>query len=461
MSQLASLCYPSFAFLNNRLDQNPCQVAQRLVDICEDVDDDGYYSIQPLDLQHGQRQYRAPFIYQNSPCICSMGVYNLVQGCAACQQGKEYNSTLWTDWVSNCTMSNINGGQTFPYEIPSDTALPDWACINNANGALSVGGVFRRITGINKTWPDISSLLSSSSSASSTTISSSSTTTYTEVGAAQTVSKVDADPKGDGATASSATTKIVAVVVPLVLVGAVFGAFFAYLRKKRKLKRRGHRLDSSTDLPAGGVRSQASNSGTAVDYAGGTLMAQKNSRVSLFVPSESVFTRGSRRSFATNSVSTGEQGAFFNPNRASTAYTPSSGFDTISRSTEYTYDESYTDYDREDEEEDEHERDRDGPDDDDSISPFSDIHRPQPSVLNTRNNIHSPAFSRRSRSVTTFGSIHLSDASSQHGSDAQSLLTVDSRGAPPSSSGATYGGVHDEDDEEGSDLDDRSLRSRR
>ncbi|GAA5855320.1 hypothetical protein JCM8547_009033 [Rhodosporidiobolus lusitaniae] len=486
---LADRCLAKYVALDNKYGQNPCEVARILVDVCDGYQE-AYYALAPLDLVNGQRQYRSPNPLQATSCLCSMGVYNLVQGCAACQSLAKYDATLWTNWVANCTMSNINNGQTFPYSIPSYTSLPDWACANNAGGSLSVGQVYRHMTGYNGTDPEAGGAggVSSSTSTTTTEAASSASESYSEAKAAQTVSKVNGD-EGDGSSGGGgSTTKVVAVVVPLVLVGALLGAVFAYLRKKRKLRRqtRGHKLASSSDLPgsssspaafaAFGARSFRSNPST-VDFMGGSMMKQKDSRVSLVVPSESVFTRsgagGSRRSrcsFATNSVSTHDADNPFLRRTSSTVYTPSTGFDTISQSgTEFS--SSYLDgdgrsyLDNADEEEEEEDDDRsEGEDDDDDPSPFSDIHRPPPSVLPTRSNIHaSPRSSEYRRSVSTFGSIHLSEssaASTRYGGrdeDGRSLLSVSSRGAPPSSSGATYGGLHDDDEEE----DDASLRSRR
>ncbi|GAA5917397.1 hypothetical protein JCM6882_000844 [Rhodosporidiobolus microsporus] len=439
-ADLDERCLPPFeAVLDNKYGQNPCRVARILTDLpqCQ-WQDDGYYDLPPLDLENNIKTYPPPRAYQATSCLCSMAVYNLVQACAACQQQSGYTASLWTNWVANCTMSNINGGKTFPYDIPDETALPDWACVNNAGGALSVGQVFRHATGGNMSWP-----ASSAFSSSTTTSPSSTAAGYTEAAASKTLSKIDTPSDDASSGGGGASTKIIAVVVPLVAVAAVVGAVLAYLRRKRKFRRRGHRLDSQSDLPASGESLKGGEAATAVHLAGGSLMAQKESRTSLFVPSESVFTRGSGRSFATNSISTGAEEPF---RRTSTMYSPSTGFDTITQSTDFTYDDgrSYTDYDQ----------------DDDSISPFSDIHRPAPSRVTTRNNIHSPSFRR---SVSTFsGSIHLSE--SGHSYDARSLLTMSSRGAPPSSSGATYGGVHDDDasdDDDTDAYDGASVRSRR
>ncbi|GAA5983043.1 hypothetical protein JCM11641_004703 [Rhodosporidiobolus odoratus] len=458
---LAFRCTQSFAPLNNKYGQNPCQIARRLSDVCT-YGNDQYFPLQALDLEDGERSYRPPNPRQATSCLCSMGVYNLVQACAACQQESQYTATQWTNWVANCTMSNINGGATFPFAIPSDTALPDWACANNAGGSLSVGQVFRHVGSYNssRSFPS-----SSSSSSSSTTYLASSTLDdddYTEAAASQTLSKVGAGSEGSSSSSGGSKIMTVAIVIPLVVAAALLGAIFAYLRKKRKFRRRGHRLNSTSDLTGEeGVVGSSRSEPSTVNVAGGGLMKHKESRVSLFLPpSESVFTRNSGRSFTTNSVSTGAPHVHHNsPFRSSTAYTPSTGFDTISRSTEYTYDDgaSYADYERDQS----HTPYRDE-DDDESISPFSDLHRPPPSRTATRNNIHtSPAYRH---SVSTFASsVHLSESSGASQHDSRSLLTVSSRGAPPSSSGATYGGLHDDDErgDSGEDEDEVSLRSGR
>lgn len=201
---------------------------------------------------------------------------------------------------------------------------------------------------------------------------------------------------------------------------------------------------------------------------------------------ESVFTRsGSRRSrggrsIGTNSVSTRQTGgvagdAFLDHHRASTLYSsssPTSGFDTITQSSvgEYSYVSTSAS-----------EEDGDGADDDER-SPFTNsarVARPPPSRVTTRSNIHTaPSFShsssssssrypRRQPSISTFGSasIHLSEAdSASEREDGESLRSVASSGRrPPSSSGATYGGWHEEEEDysgSGSEGEDRrSTRS--
>ncbi|BGP15617.1 hypothetical protein JCM10213_004137 [Rhodosporidiobolus nylandii] len=468
---LSERCLPRYSFLANRLDQTPCTVARRLIDVC-DGEQQAYYDLDPLDLERGQRTYREPNPFQTTSCLCSMGVYNLVQGCAACQDSEPYTATLWTNWVANCTMSMINGGAIFPYSVPADTSLPDWACVNNAGGSLSVGQAFRHITGQNYTTSKSSSSSASASSATSTSASRTQAS-YTAAEASQTLEKTKVDSDDDDV--SGKTTKIVAVVVPLVVVAALLGVVFAYLRKKRNFRRRGHKLGSNADLPVSGAGGLAPvrSRGSTVNFAEGAVMRQKNSRsASLFAPSESVFGRNSvsrPRSFATNSVSTGAGNPF--ANRQSTLYTPSSGFDTS------TFDDGASSFTgtggeryRDDVSSSAHGQ-LDEDDDESSISPFSDLHRPPPSRVTTRNNIHTSPYPHSSpssfrQSASTFGSIHLSEssaASTRGGADARSLLTVSSDGAPPSSCGATYGGLHDdeEDDDDDGEGYEGSLRSRR
>lgn len=90
-SNLSERCLPQYSALDNSLGHNPCRIARRLIDRCDQWD---YYDLPPLDLTHGQRRYPVPSFEQVTPCVCSMGVYNLVQACAACQQTTGYNSTL-------------------------------------------------------------------------------------------------------------------------------------------------------------------------------------------------------------------------------------------------------------------------------------------------------------------------------------------------------------------------------
>ncbi|GAA6055092.1 hypothetical protein JCM3770_001792 [Rhodotorula araucariae] len=446
-------CLDKYDWLENRFGQSPCEVARLLIDLCQSP---SHYALAPLDLEHGQTHYPSPDPFQATSCQCSMGVYNLVQGCAACQQDGRFESTLWTNWVANCTMSNINNGLVFPYDCPAETEIPDWAWENNSNGALSLGQVFRNAYGQDEpTAPSSSSAPSTTAAPSTSPIPN---PAYTEMSGKQSISSIPSDDDDSSSGESSSNVgMIVGIAVSVVIVGALVGAVLAYLhKKKRKLKRRGHRLESSSDLPEhdAGVFGSGVSSSTAA-YSGG-LMKQKNSRVSVFArpaPSERSSTA---RSFATNSVSTGVPvGAY---NRESTLYTPSSGFDTLTRSSGLSYDPSRESYcDRESEAA----LTLEGEDEDDSISPFSDIHRPAPSHVNTRNNIHTVPPSMRS-----YSSFSLSASTTQSpsllshesdGVDATSLFTTSSsRGAPPSSCGATYGGAHDDEDD-----DSGSLRERR
>ncbi|GAA5855889.1 hypothetical protein JCM9279_001158 [Rhodotorula babjevae] len=458
-------CLSKYAVFDNRFGQNPCEVARVLLDMCSPQ---GYYSLPALDLVNNQTHYPSPNPFQATECQCSMGVYNLLQGCAACQQESPYQSTLWTDWVANCTMSNINGGQVFPYACPAEVEIPQWAWQNNANGALSVGQIFRNAYGSPPT---------SSSSSATTSPPATATADYTELSGKQTVSSVPAgditDAQAAHNTSKSVMAALLGVLIPGIAIALVVIGVCVYLRKKRRRFRgRGHKLDSSAELPEhgaghlyGGSDATSSTAGFSSSTAGG-FMKQKDSRVSVFArpaPPRS----STARSFTTNSVSTGVPvGAFGGDGRRdSTLYSASTGFDTLTRSSAFSYDPSEDSY-----------RDEasladtaalNHGDDDESISPFADIHRPAPSLTTTRDNIHSASASAYARSFSTFSlsaSTTRSSAGPSRGAlepDAASLCTTataSSQGAPPSSSGATYGGAQDDEDDE--DDEDEGLSER-
>ncbi|GAA5946179.1 hypothetical protein JCM3775_006309 [Rhodotorula graminis] len=480
-------CLAKYGVLDNRFGQNPCEVARVLLDMCAPQ---AYYSLPALDVVANQTHYPSPNPYQATECQCSMGVYNLLQGCAACQQEAPYQSTLWTDWVANCTMSNINGGQVFPYACPGDVEIPPWAWQNNANGALSVGQIFRNAYGNPQT---------SLSSSSTTSPPATATSDYTELSGKQTVTSVPAgdisDEQAERNTDKSVMAALLAVLIPVVVITLVVVGVCVYLRKKRRRFRgRGHKLDSSAELPEHGAHhlydgsdATSSTAGFSSSTAGGAgagasgFMKQKDSGVSVFAARPAAPQRSSTaRSFTTNSVSTGVPVGAYGDRlgyRESTLYSASTGFDTLTRSSAFSYDpsgDSYRDHDDASLADTTAHRHLD--DDDESISPFADIHRPAPSLTTTRDNIHSaphaPASSSSAyaRSFSTFSLSASTTRSSTGGGgggggdgpvvgssrttlepDAASLrTTASSQGAPPSSSGATYGGAR-EDEEDGDD----------
>ncbi|ELU39474.1 hypothetical protein AG1IA_06492 [Rhizoctonia solani AG-1 IA] len=55
--------------------------------------------------------------------MSSSPVYSLMSACAACQ-GASYGT--WGQWTANCPAGLINNG-TFPFQVPADTAMPQWA----------------------------------------------------------------------------------------------------------------------------------------------------------------------------------------------------------------------------------------------------------------------------------------------------------------------------------------------
>jgi hypothetical protein len=58
-SPLSQRCLPFFSPLNNRLGQNPCQVARELIDQCDGQQQE-YYDLAPLNLDGGETRMRPP-----------------------------------------------------------------------------------------------------------------------------------------------------------------------------------------------------------------------------------------------------------------------------------------------------------------------------------------------------------------------------------------------------------------
>jgi hypothetical protein len=71
-SPLSQRCLPFFSPLNNRLGQNPCQVARELIDQCDGQQQE-YYDLAPLNLDGGETRMRPPNPGQVSLASLSQG----------------------------------------------------------------------------------------------------------------------------------------------------------------------------------------------------------------------------------------------------------------------------------------------------------------------------------------------------------------------------------------------------
>ncbi|KAG8722164.1 hypothetical protein FRC08_006278 [Ceratobasidium sp. 394] len=138
-------CDPSFDWANNSKGQSPCLVAAFLQALCLP-----------------SKQWNVPTLpsgaYYLSPvgnvtgCACASPVYSLMSACAACQ-GASY--ITWGEWTANCPSGFINNG-SFPFPVPSDTTVPQWAMkvidpstsfdIGAAQGKESNGGLSGAVT---------------------------------------------------------------------------------------------------------------------------------------------------------------------------------------------------------------------------------------------------------------------------------------------------------------------------
>ncbi|KAG1832053.1 hypothetical protein EV424DRAFT_82267 [Suillus variegatus] len=119
------ICLSSYGWMNNSLQQNPCVVASYLESVCNGGD----FSISPLP---PDTHYAAPTVAEANLCECSTVTYSLVSACGACQ-----NATYltWSSWSYNCSSVST---QQFPDDIPSGTAVPNWAYLDVTAAGFSL-----------------------------------------------------------------------------------------------------------------------------------------------------------------------------------------------------------------------------------------------------------------------------------------------------------------------------------
>ncbi|KAL4072642.1 hypothetical protein V8B97DRAFT_1870213 [Scleroderma yunnanense] len=117
--------------------QNPCLIAAYLQGACIG----GSYTVPLLE---PNTSYVGPYVDETNPCECNSVTYNLMAACSTCQ-----NQTYiaWSSWSNNC--STIYPG-VYPENIPSGTAVPNWAyqvvttsdLFNVTLAQLTGGGVY-------------------------------------------------------------------------------------------------------------------------------------------------------------------------------------------------------------------------------------------------------------------------------------------------------------------------------
>ncbi|KAJ6597080.1 hypothetical protein DFH09DRAFT_111236 [Mycena vulgaris] len=110
-------CGPSYNWMLNSYQQNPCQVAAYLSGVCNPGESD-VPALKPGDL------YPGPTPQQSNSCRCSSVLYSLLSACAVCQS-RGYPS--WSIYKHNC--STVYPG-LFLGDIPAGTAVEAWAYQN-------------------------------------------------------------------------------------------------------------------------------------------------------------------------------------------------------------------------------------------------------------------------------------------------------------------------------------------
>ncbi|KAG8718817.1 hypothetical protein FRC09_012059 [Ceratobasidium sp. 395] len=133
--------YADHTLANNAKGQSPCLVAAFLQAQC--------FSNKQWDVPvlTSGGHYLPPTGDVATGCACASPVYSLLSACAACQSA---SYITWGEWTANCPSAFINNG-TFPFQVPSNTTVPNWAMkvvspstsfdIDAARGSVSDGGL--------------------------------------------------------------------------------------------------------------------------------------------------------------------------------------------------------------------------------------------------------------------------------------------------------------------------------
>ncbi|KAF8518539.1 hypothetical protein BU17DRAFT_90880 [Hysterangium stoloniferum] len=94
--------------------------------------------------------YIGPDVGYSNRCICSSVTYSMVSACGACQGASEIR---WSNWIKNCTDTDITLGQ-YPLSIPPGISIPAWAFLNVTE--LNTWDPTASLTSHNSGNPDIS-----------------------------------------------------------------------------------------------------------------------------------------------------------------------------------------------------------------------------------------------------------------------------------------------------------------
>ncbi|KAG1865832.1 hypothetical protein DFJ58DRAFT_770477 [Suillus subalutaceus] len=110
-------CLSSFGWMNNSLGQTPCLVTAYLGSPCAGG------SAEIVAIPAGT-QYSGPPLSGANPCQCNSVIYSLTSACGVCQG---LIPVTWSSWKTYCTTAFT---QSYPMNIPTGTAVPNWAYLD-------------------------------------------------------------------------------------------------------------------------------------------------------------------------------------------------------------------------------------------------------------------------------------------------------------------------------------------
>ncbi|KAK0499279.1 hypothetical protein EDD18DRAFT_848689 [Armillaria luteobubalina] len=195
----------AYSWSFNSLNQNPCDIGRALGGVCI-----SNFSIPALPSGY---HYSGFGPGNEQDCVCNTVYYSLLNVCAACQGG---SVPAWGNWDVNCTTIY----QTFPANIPNDTAVPHYAY-----QSLLQNGTFNFAGALVDTGAEATHIASTSASV---------TSTSTSLSASNFPSATPTLIYGSSSSGSSSNTGVIAGGVVGGVVGFAIIAALIFLFRRRR-----------------------------------------------------------------------------------------------------------------------------------------------------------------------------------------------------------------------------------
>jgi hypothetical protein len=151
-AQRTATCQAGWDWARTNLNDTPCQVASKLLSLCESSSSDSF-TLQAGGLYTPSTSDNGPSSIKPNTCACNIVMYNLLSACQSCQVSSGSTPELvdWKTYTAACPICSFEGGIVpgpcgpmnsigFPNSVnkpdgDNKIAIPNWAYYNSSAGA--------------------------------------------------------------------------------------------------------------------------------------------------------------------------------------------------------------------------------------------------------------------------------------------------------------------------------------